>query len=57
MFRNLITSKLQQYPVGSHDILDYHKFPGIDLLISGRLGPNTGGLATLTSGQLENLDN
>ena len=28
--------KLQQYPVGSHNILDYQKN---DLLISGRLGP------------------
>ena len=40
--------KLQQYPVSSHDILDYKKSPGIDLLISGRLSPIPGGLATLT---------
>ena len=39
--------KIQQYRVGSHNILDYQKSPGIDLLISGRLGPIPGGVAIL----------
>ena len=39
--------KLQQYPVCSHNILDYKKSPRIDFLISGRLGPIPGRLATL----------
>ena len=34
--------KLQQHPVGSHNLSDYQKSPGIDLLISGRLGPIPG---------------
>ena len=39
--------KLQQHPVGIQNILDYQKSPGINLLISGRLGPIPGGLSTL----------
>ena len=47
IFRNLIMGELQQYPACIHNILDYQKSPGIDLLISGRLGLIAGGLVTL----------